>query len=179
VVLWGPCSSEVEPAHVSRLDSGMTALTPERYRRILESNCGRLGGWIIEYEGRPFAELSDPQWLDMFWYSYAITFVSDDSALCEAARREPSFFDRPQVVWRSRQFGEVVPGAFVAGDGVRSLPYSSDGTRISVRALYLRVPDATTAWYWRLLDSFGVYDAYCACWQLAHHMKEAWRRHGA
>jgi hypothetical protein len=127
----------------------------ELRQRIIESNYGRDGGWVVEYDGQPVAILTEPRCLDMFWHTYKIDVVTQDPRLREDLLTVPSFWDRPAIVWRSRLFGLVAPNAFVSGDGIRTLPFTADGGHIIVRALCLTPPPEMRAWYMRLLDWLG------------------------
>jgi hypothetical protein len=111
-------------------------LTPspeqERRRQIIESDYGRMGGWYVEHNGRRIAALSEPQWEDAFWVSYAIEPLTED----EEERRqllESDTFWLTEFVYRSMQFGEVADNAFPALH-----PFISPG-RINMRGLYLTI----------------------------------------
>jgi hypothetical protein len=103
--------------------------------RIWETNYGRDCGWIIEQKGKPIAILSDAQFQEMFWDSYKIDVVTDDSELRDRlATRE--FWARAEaegLVYRNRGFGCVAAFAFPA-----LTPYTQDG-RLLMRALYINI----------------------------------------
>lgn len=100
-------------------------------RQIAASDYGRAGGWYVEHDGRPIAALSDPQYEDMFWVSYAIEPLTEDE---EEQRRllESEEFWLTEFVYRSRQFDEIAKNAFPA-----LKPFSRPG-RVTMRGLYLR-----------------------------------------
>ena len=87
-----------------------------RRLQIWETNYGRDCGWIIEQKGKPIAILSDAQFHEMFWDSYKIDVVTDDSDLRQRiASRE--FWARAEaegLVYRNRGFGCVAAFAFPA-----------------------------------------------------------------
>jgi hypothetical protein len=126
----------------------------ELRRRIIESNYGRDGGWVVEYEGQPVAILTDCRSLEMFWDTYKIDVVTPDPRVRDDLLTNPSFWNPRSIVWRSRLFGLVAPLAFVAGDGIRTRPFTTDGGHLIVRALYLKPPPEVRAWYMHLFDWF-------------------------
>lgn len=122
--------NNIMEAHMYR--SKFSSLSPEeeRKRQIIESDYGRTGGWYVEYNGRRIAVLSDPQYQDMFWVSYAIEPLTDDD---EERRQllESEQFWLTKFVYRSKQFGEIAENAIPAGT-----PFIRPG-RINMRGLYL------------------------------------------
>jgi hypothetical protein len=103
----------------------------ERRLRIFETNYGRYGGWYLEHHGRRIGALTDYRWAEMFWDSYKVEALSEDSEdlqLLTSPLRWPG-----EVVFRSREFGEAVPGAFPWGQGI------SQEHRVEMRALYIRI----------------------------------------
>jgi hypothetical protein len=108
----------------------------DRYRLWLEVvETG--GGWFVERDGRTVALLTEPRYVDMFWYAWRIEPLVEDeaerAALFTQAYWGPLLLAR--TVFRSREY-DVVAHAFWAGDDpVR------DG-RLVMRALYqpLRPP---------------------------------------
>ncbi|MEZ4954773.1 MAG: hypothetical protein R2825_14495 [Saprospiraceae bacterium] len=44
-------------------------------KREQDSNFGRKDGWIIELNSKKIAELIDPIFEDMFWYSYEVKII--------------------------------------------------------------------------------------------------------
>ncbi|MEW4571491.1 hypothetical protein AB1L88_26755 [Tautonia sp. JC769] len=111
----------------------------ERRLQIIATNYGRDAGWIVEYRGRPVAELTDPRFADMFWYSYRVEPRSEEPAERESLLTSPDRWLACEFVYRNRQFGLVAENAFPAG-GV--FPESG---RILMRALYLDI-DSPTVW---------------------------------
>lgn len=117
---------------------GMSAcrllLMSRRERRmrieIFETNFGRQGGWIVEREGRPVAVLSDPRRADMFWYSYAVQWLTDDAAeQSELLAAEPCLWWGRQLKFRNREFSAVIENAFAAGPPI--------GGRVFMRGLHI------------------------------------------
>ena len=100
-----------------------------RFRIAEGAHC--LTGWQVEIETeqRPLAMLTDPQWDDMFWVSYAYTAASDIPAE-RAALETTEFWTRDDLLYRSRDLNLVAPFAFAALRGPSS-------GRISIRGLYL------------------------------------------
>ena len=92
------------------------------------ANYGRDFEWFVESDGQRVAMLADPQWDDMFWTSYAYAPVADATADCDDLD-SPGFWLRDDLIFRSREFDLVVPGAFAALGGPQS-------GRISMRGLY-------------------------------------------
>jgi hypothetical protein len=87
----------------------------------------------VERDGRRIAVLSDPQYEDQFWVSYAIEPLTED----EEERRqllESEEFWLTEFVYRCRQFDEIADNAFPAVK-----PFVSPG-RVNMRCLYL-LPD--------------------------------------
>jgi hypothetical protein len=114
-------------------------LSPEQERRlqIFESDYGRMGGWHVEHNGFRIAVLSDPQFEDMFWDSYAIEPLStDDHERCRLLESE-EFWLEEEFTYRSRQFDEIAENAFPA-----LTPFISPG-RINMRGLYLTIDPPT------------------------------------
>lgn len=104
-----------------------------RRLRLWETGYGRSAGWVAEWDGRPAVVLTDPRWADMFWYTYQFEVVTADPDLARRLLTD-EFWDSgmsDQLVWRSRAFGEVAAGAWVAG----RLRGESD--RLLARGLYL------------------------------------------
>jgi len=98
--------------------------------RIAEGAHCRTGWQVeIETERRPLALLTDPQWADMFWISYAYTAASDIPAE-RAALDTTEFWTRYDLLYRSRDIDLVAPFAFA---GLRG----PGAGRISIRGLYL------------------------------------------
>lgn len=100
-----------------------------RKRYLKSSEYGRSDGWYVELAGVRVAELTDAQWSDMFWDSYAITAIPGDGT-------SPIFDDDNwrycRFKFRSRRTGELVSTAFAG----RLPPIVRDG-RVVIRGLYL------------------------------------------
>lgn len=98
------------------------------------------GGWFIERDGRKVALLTDPQFVDMFWYAWQIEPLAEGQVE-PAELLSPEFWDfthLPRTVFRSREYN-VVAEAFWAGeDPVRN-------GRLVMRALYQPVREP---WPW-------------------------------
>jgi hypothetical protein len=107
----------------------------ERRLQIIESNYGREAGWFVEDNGRRIAQLTDPRFEDMFWYSYKIEPLTEDPAEREELLTSPDRWLACKFVYRSRQFDSVAETAFPAGQ-----PFPEPG-RVLMRALYLWVGD--------------------------------------
>ena len=112
-----------------------------RRSRIIETNYGRDCGWYVEVEGRKLAVLTDPQWDDMFWVSYRMEPLTEDAEE-RALLYTAEFWYCGKVVYRNREFDDVV-SAFVGGPGYG--PVAETG-RLSMRGLYLMVPDHPWGW---------------------------------
>jgi len=89
------------------------------------------GGWFVERDGRTVALLTEPRYVDMFWYAWRIEPLAEGEAervaLFSQAYWDP--FLLPRTVFRSREYG-VPADAFWAGDNPLQ-----DG-RLVMRALY-------------------------------------------
>lgn len=108
----------------------------ESYRalrfQVVASNYGRKFGWYVESEGCRLATLTDPQWDDMFWVSYAYSAASD-AATSGSELDSKELWLRDDLIYRSRHFDMVAP--FVLAAGAEPL-----AGRISMRGLYLSPP---------------------------------------
>ena len=113
----------------------------EAYRKklaIWETDWGRDSGWFIELDGETLARLTEPRWEEMFWVSYRMEIMTDDSGIREQLKTEQfwteQFWDYAEderPVWRNIRFGDVAEGVFPAGT-----PFPEPG-RLTVRCLYL------------------------------------------
>jgi hypothetical protein len=111
------------------------------YRRasnLLESEGGRRDGWHIELDGRVVGALDDPQWVQMFWYTYA---VKGDLLAAGSPLRNNDLWARCRFVFRSRRTGDA-PHAFCGGRP----PFIREG-RVLMRGLYL-VPKTVRERFW-------------------------------
>lgn len=109
---------------------------------LLETNYGRLGGWIVEYEGVQVARLSAWRFSDMFWDEYTVTPLRG-ADLVGVNPLSAAFWGQFQrlTIW-SLQFGDAAEGWFPAGalDTVENRPPT-----LRFRALYLRARVPTLA----------------------------------
>jgi hypothetical protein len=117
----------------------MRRLEREHRLQIIATNYGRDAGWFVEHHGRRVAQLTDPQFADMFWYSYQVEPLTEDPAEREALLTSPDRWLACEFVFRSRRFGLAAENAFPAG-GVFPEP-----GRVLMRALYLNI-DSPSVW---------------------------------
>jgi hypothetical protein len=115
-----------------------------RRLRILETDYGRETGWLVELAGTPVALLTDPRCEDMFWDSYRLEPLTEDPELRKQLFTKAFWDEFPRLTFRSREFGDVVPDAWPAGD-----VFTRDG-RVTMRCLYL-VVRAPWPWEWPIL----------------------------
>jgi hypothetical protein len=101
--------------------------------KIWETNCGRDAGWIVERNGQPIAILSNPRSADMFWDSYDLEIIAEDSDLRQRVSTVEFWDELDGMIYRSRVFGDIVEHAFPAAS-----PFPSPG-RLSMRGLYLSI----------------------------------------
>jgi len=52
----------------------------QRARYLRDTDLGRADGWWLELDGVRVGELFDPQYLDMFWDSYAVRTLAGHQA---------------------------------------------------------------------------------------------------
>jgi hypothetical protein len=81
--------------------------------RILQTNYGREAGWYVERDGKQLAQLTNPRWEDMFWYSYALVPLTEDIVERERIVSDETWWHVPGLVFRSREFELIAPLAFV------------------------------------------------------------------
>ena len=118
----------------------------DRARSLLRSRFGRADGWFVELDGNVLAELDDPQWVDMFWCSYAVHV--------RAPEHEPTVYSDEAwnactFVLRNRRTREIAPNAFAGGT-----PVIRDG-RVTMRGLDLAPASPLEEVCVRVLDLFG------------------------
>jgi hypothetical protein len=108
-----------------------------RRLRILETDYGRNAGWVVEWEGREIAVLTEPEFVDMFWESYRIeSHVEDKDERCRILTDKDWWLaNLSGLTFRNREFNDVALSAFPAGD-----VFTVKG-RIIMRALYLNVDE--------------------------------------
>ncbi len=117
-----------------------------RRLRLWETDYGREAGWVVEHQSKAIALLTDPRSEDMFWHSYRMEVVTNDSELREVLWTK-AFWDEAEMhglVWRNREFGEVAPLAF---PGLS--PLCKPG-RLMMRGLYLKT-GKLWPWDWVVL----------------------------
>ena len=122
-----------------------------RRLKIWETDYGRAAGWLVECDGHPIAQLTEPRFEEMFWDSYRLEILTDDSELRRRILTD-EFWDNAEsegLVWRSGEFGEQAPNAFPSGAPLR------EPGRVVMRALYLSIADPTlfdgaVLWFRRL-----------------------------
>jgi hypothetical protein len=103
--------------------------------RVWETNYGREPGWLVERDGQPIAQLTEPRFEEMFWDSYRLDILTDDAELHRQMLTE-EFWNKAEserLVWRSREFGEQAPSAFPS-----AAPFPEPG-RLMIRGLYLPI----------------------------------------
>ncbi len=125
----------------------LVTLMNERLR-IIEANYGRECGWSVEVDGRAVARLVDPQWEDMFWYSYRLEPLTEESKE-RTMLYFAEFWHSGKPVYRNCEFNEVAPFAFAGGSAVELETRLRETGRLLMRGLYLRVPHYP--WDWLLL----------------------------
>src|SRR5262245_50642085 len=106
-----------------------------RRLRIWETDYGRMPGWLVERDGQPIAQLTEPRFEEMFWDSYRLDILTDDSELRRRMLTEKFWnnAESERLVWRSRAYGELAPSAFPASN-----PFPEPG-RLTMRGLYLPI----------------------------------------
>jgi hypothetical protein len=126
----------------------MVAMTMNERLRIIETGYGRECGWFVEADGRKIARLTDPMYEDMFWITYRLeplTVDAEDRALLHSAE----FWHSEKPVYGNCEFGEVAPNALAGGSPAELTKRLMETGRISMRGLYLIVPNYS--WDWLLL----------------------------
>ncbi len=108
----------------------MTAAERAERLKVFEANYGRDFGWFVEKGGLRVAALTEPRFEDMFWYSYIVEPLAENSAEAEAIFTE-DFWAEPGLTFRNRVTGEVVSSAFRGG----GIP-TKVSPRIMMRGLY-------------------------------------------
>jgi hypothetical protein len=115
----------------------------ERRLQIFETNYGRDAGWLIEYQGRSIAVLTDLRFLDMFLDSYRVEPLTRDDEERRALMSSHDFWREGQFTFRNRRFGELAPYAVALG-------HPDAEARVVMRGLYLPIGDPR-AWERMLL----------------------------
>jgi len=98
--------------------------------RMLESDFGRNAGWYVEIAGRRVAELTDPQFFDMFWVSYRVDLLTDDAEECSCILNDLNWWDQKELTFRNREFDTIAKNAFAGGS-------QPDPNRRIMRGLYI------------------------------------------
>ncbi|WP_254513562.1 hypothetical protein [Anatilimnocola floriformis] len=113
--------------------------------RIWESDYGRSDGWDVELDGKLVALLDEPQFEDMFWYSYRLSVTADDPTLKERMLTAEFWKgdDCLRLVCRSRATGFVVEHPLPA-------PGFNQSNRVLMRFLYISIRDPLP-WDWIVL----------------------------
>jgi hypothetical protein len=101
---------------------------------VLDADHGRDFGWFVEKDGQRVALLTNPRFVDMFWYSYTVepTGATD-------AERAPvytkEFWNQAGMTFRNRETGEIAPNAFPGG-----LTPTREQPLVLMRALHIGRP---------------------------------------
>ena len=114
----------------------------KRRLQILETNYGRDAGWVIEYQGRSIAILTDPRFVDMFLDSYRVEPLTQDAEERQKLMSSSAFWKEGRFTFRNRQFGDIAPHAVALGS-----PDPAE-QRVLMRGLYLPIGDP---WPWERL----------------------------
>jgi hypothetical protein len=96
--------------------------------------------WYVDVDEKPVALLSDPNYYDMFWFSWAVKPLTENLKELEAIYT----FEEPNIVYRHKRL-HLPAGAFPAGmyaDPVCRHQAIKSG-RIVMRALGLAIPSIT------------------------------------
>ncbi len=108
----------------------------ERYQRRLdlwETEYGRNTDWLLEYEGRVLARLTDSRCEEMFWYSYEMAISTEDEEWRQRLLDAEWWEQGPaEVTFYNPTFDASCNSAFAAGLG-------EDGRPI-LRALSVKGP---------------------------------------
>lgn len=101
--------------------------------------CETGGSWFVERDGRTVALLTDPHFVDMFWYAWhlepLVENFSERAAIMSKEYWNDEFLLR--TVFRSREYGTAA-GGFWAGEPIRE-------GRLVMRALYQPIREP---WPW-------------------------------
>jgi hypothetical protein len=116
--------------------------------RIIETDYGRESGWYVEVDGRKIARLVDPQWEEMFWDSYRLEPLTEDSEE-RAMLYSADFWHSGKAVYLNVEFDVVAPFAFAGGSSDELSTRLRETGRLSMGGLYLLVP--SYPWDWLLL----------------------------
>ena len=104
-----------------------------RKEAVKQPDYGPDYGWVIEVDGVPIGELTDPRWEDMFWVSYAIRIREGVDKRWEALKTNDFWRDDK---WTQLSYRHKVTGEFIE----RALPVSrlTEDGRINMRGLCSR-----------------------------------------
>ena len=110
-------------------------LSYEQRLRLWETHHGAEGPRVMERHGEPAALFTDPEWMEMFWVSYNATPLTQDPDLQRQMLTKKLWLEMDGLTWRNHELGLVAPHTFPSVG-------SADGdTRISMRSLYIDIPD--------------------------------------
>jgi hypothetical protein len=118
-----------------------------RRLRVIESNYGREYGRYVEHNGRQIAALTDPEWVDQFWFRYRVVPLTADPADLEFLRSDACWNASGGAVFRNREFGDVAPSAFGQMNAVEVLRETG---AVAMRYLNLEATEYP-CWDWFLL----------------------------
>jgi len=108
----------------------------KRWLEVLETG----GSWFVERDGRTVALLTDPQFVDMFWYAWRLEPLSENPAeretILSSSYWDPALLS--QTVFRSREYGAVADAFWAGSDPVQE-------GRLVMRGLYQPV---SGPWPW-------------------------------
>jgi hypothetical protein len=94
---------------------------------MIETCCGRLGGWELYLEGSVLGELVQPEYDEMFWVSYRLVPASTSArAMLERDR-----------TWERLRYWSKAMGEFAQGQPFPAGLRAPLGERVSMRRLYL------------------------------------------
>ncbi len=102
----------------------------ERAHKLAQSDYGREFGWLIEHDGAVVGELTDPVFVDQYWFAYRLTPTSERG---KTLLLQPALWDKCVFRFKNRILHEYAENAFSGGTTEESLRNG----RITMRALYL------------------------------------------
>ena len=108
----------------------------ERRLQTFESDWAQGAGWYVEDDGRRVAQLSSPEYEDMFWCSFAVEPLVEDPAELRLLQT-PEYWLERELVYRSKRFGDIAENAMPAGR------VFSQAGRVIMRGLYLHMGTPT------------------------------------
>ncbi len=121
------------PLDPRRFEDGFDETDRETRWKTFTGDRGRDFGWDVLVDGLHVATLTAPEPVDMFWVGYRVEpkggAFRDDEPL-----RFVEGWSRPGVLYRNRETGEIVTGAFAGGE-----PQADASSHIAMRALHSRL----------------------------------------